>query len=351
MIGIALVTFVAVLAQGLRVSNRDAIERQIQSDLIVTSQDGYSEFPAAAGTSVEDAGFAEAVSHVRQDLAEISEKAGNVTGLDDHVGDVYGFRWTEGSDELLRGGLGDDGALLPSNVAEDRDLAVGDTITVRSTDDRTKEFVVRGIYEGSPFYPLLGSASISQRGLRRALRAAAEPLHARERRGRAGRGGEGELEAAVADFPDTRIFTRDEWIEKEDEEIGQFLLLLYVLLALSVIISLFGMVNTLALAVFERTRELGMLRAVGMTRRQVRRMVRHESVITALIGTALGLPLGIFIALLVTQALGQYDLQFAIPGGSLIVFVIVAVIAGLLAAILPARRAARLRVLEALQYE
>src|SRR4029450_11782304 len=149
----------------------------------------------------------------------------------------------------------------------------------------------------------------------------------------------------------TRLFTRDEWIEKEDEEIGQFLTLLYVLLALSVIISLFGMVNTLALAVFERTRELGMLRAVGMTRRQVRRMVRHESVITALIGTALGLPLGIFIALLVTQALGQYDLQVALPAGSLIVFVIVAVIAGLLAAILPARRAARLRVLEALQYE
>ncbi len=351
MIGIALVTFVAVLAQGLRVSNRDAIERQIQSDLIVTSQDGYSEFPAAAGTAVEDAGFAEAVSHVRQDLAEISEKAGNVTGLDDHVGDVYGFRWTEGSDELLRGGLGDDGALLPSNVAEDRDLAVGDTITVRSTDDRTKQFVVRGIYEGSPFYPLLGSASISS--------AAFDELYQRPRNrftlvnvaGDPDAAAKAELEAAVADFPDTRIFTRDEWIEKEDEEIGQFLTLLYVLLALSVIISLFGMVNTLALAVFERTRELGMLRAVGMTRRQVRRMVRHESVITALIGTALGLPLGIFIALLVTQALGQYDLQFAIPGGSLIVFVIVAVFAGLLAAILPARRAARLRVLEALQYE
>ena len=351
MIGIALVTFVAVLAQGLRVSNRDAIERQIQSDLIVTSQDGYSEFPAAAGTAVEDAGFAEAVSHVRQDLAEISEKAGNVTGLDEQVGDVYGFRWTEGSDELLRGGLGDDGALLPSNVAEDRDLAVGDTITVRSTDDRTKQFVVRGIYEGSPFYPLLGSASIS--------RAAFDELYERPRNrftlvnveGSPDPMAKADVEAAVADFPDTRIFTRDEWIEKEDEEIGQFLTLLYVLLALSVIISLFGMVNTLALAVFERTRELGMLRAVGMTRRQVRRMVRHESVITALIGTALGLPLGIFIALLVTQALGQYDLQFAIPGGSLLVFVVVAVIAGLLAAILPARRAARLRVLEALQYE
>ena len=124
-----------------------------------------------------------------------------------------------------------------------------------------------------------------------------------------------------------------------------------MLLALSVIISLFGMVNTLVLSVFERTRELGMLRAVGMTRRQVRRMVRHESVITALIGAALGLPLGIFLALLVTRALAQYDLQFAIPTVSLISFVLVAIFAGLLAAILPARRAARLRVLEALQYE
>ena len=159
------------------------------------------------------------------------------------------------------------------------------------------------------------------------------------------------MEGALTDFPDTRVQTRQEWIDKEDAEISQFLLLLYVLLALSVIVSLFGMINTLALSVFERTRELGMLRAVGMTRRQTRRMIRHESVITALIGAALGLPLGIFLALLVTQALSEYDLQFAIPVGALITFVIVSVIAGIVAAILPARRAARLRVLEALQYE
>ena len=86
------------------------------------------------------------------------------------------------------------------------------------------------------------------------------------------------MESALESFPDTRILTRSEWIDKEDQEIQQFLLLLYVLLALSVIISLFGMVNTLALSVFERTRELGMLRAIGMTQRQTRRMVRHESV-------------------------------------------------------------------------
>ena len=349
MIGIALVTFVAVLAQGLRVSNSDAIERQIQANLIITSQDGYSEFPAAVGDAVEDAGGAETISNVRQDIAEIDGNAGNLTGLDERIDDVYDFRWDQGSDELLTS-LGGNGVVLPDNVAEDHDLAVGDTVTVRSTDNKRKDFVVRGIYDGSPFYPLLGSASISQDAF--------DGLYDRPRNRFTLMNVPGEPEAAKADveqavegFPDTRIQTRQEWIDKEDREIGQFLLLLYVLLALSVIISLFGMVNTLVLSVFERTRELGMLRAVGMTRRQVRRMIRHESVITALIGAALGLPLGIFLALLVTRALSQYDLQFAIPAGSLIVFVLVSIFAGLLAAILPARRAARLRVLEALQYE
>ena len=345
MIGIALVTFVSVLAQGLRVSNSDAIERQIQSDLIVTSQDGYSEFPAAVGDAVEGVDGVETVSNVRQDVAEIVGDGANLTGLDDRINEVYDFRWEEGSDAVLTQ-LGSDGAVLPDNVAEDHDLAVGDSLTVRSTANETHDFVVRGIYEGSPFYPLLGTASISQ--------AAFDELYERPRNRFTlinGTATQESVESALEGFPDTRVQTRSEWIDKEDEEIQQFLLLLYVLLALSVIISLFGMVNTLALSVFERTRELGMLRAVGMTRRQTRRMIRHESVITALIGAALGLPLGIFLAALVTRALGQYDIRFALPIGQLIVLSIVAIFAGLLAAITPARRAAKLDPLRALQYE
>jgi putative ABC transport system permease protein len=124
-----------------------------------------------------------------------------------------------------------------------------------------------------------------------------------------------------------------------------------VLLALSVVVSLFGMVNTLVLSVFERTREVGMLRAVGMTRRQVRRMVRHESVITALIGAGLGLPLGVAVAALSTHVLSKDGVSFALPVGSLVAFTIVAIVAGVLAAIFPARRAARLNVLESLAYE
>ena len=349
MIGIALVTFISVLANGLRVSNSDAIERQIQADLIVTSKDGYSEFPAAVGTAAAAAAGVETTSNVRQDIAQIDGDGANLTGLDDQVTEVYTFRWEEGSDEVLTQ-LGSDGAVLPSNVAEDRDLDVGDTFTVRSTGGETRDFVVRGIYEGSPFYPLLGSASVSQ--------ATFDELYERPRNrftlllveNSVGAAKES-VESSLAGFPDTRIQTREEWIDKEDQEIQQFLLLLYVLLALSVIISLFGMVNTLALSVFERTRELGMLRAVGMTRRQTRRMIRHESVITALIGAALGLPLGIFLAALVTRALGQYDLRFVLPVGQLVVLVVVSVFAGLLAAVTPARRAAKLDPLRALQYE
>ena len=124
-----------------------------------------------------------------------------------------------------------------------------------------------------------------------------------------------------------------------------------MLLAFSVVVSLFGMVNTLVLSVFERTRELGMLRTIGMTRRQARRMIRHESIITALIGAALGLPLGIFLALLVTQALSQYDIATSIPLPELVAFTAVAILAGLGAAVMPARRASRLNVLDALHYE
>jgi putative ABC transport system permease protein len=349
MIGIALVTFISVLANGLRVSNSDAITEQIQSDLIVTSQDGYSEFPAAAGEAAAAADGVEAASAVRQEIAQIDGDGANLTGLDDRIGETYAFRWEEGSDEALAQ-LGDDGAIVPGNVADDRGLTLGDTIAIRSIDNVTRDFVVRGIYEGSPFYPLLGTASVSQQAF--------DELYERPRNRFTLLNVAGDeaaakpaVESALEQFPDTRVFTRPEWIDKEDQEIQQFLLLLYVLLALSVIISLFGMVNTLALSVFERTRELGMLRAVGMTRRQTRRMVRHESVITALIGAALGLPLGIFLAALVTRALGQYDLRFELPVGQLVVLTVVAVVAGLLAAITPARRAAKLDPLRALQYE
>ena len=157
------------------------------------------------------------------------------------------------------------------------------------------------------------------------------------------------LEDALQGFPDAKLQTRDEFKKNQAAGLSAILNILYVLLALSVIVSLFGIVNTLVLTVFERTREIGMLRAVGRTRRQVRRMIRYESVITALIGAAVGIALGIVLAVLLIARVDLIELAWPIV--SLVAFAVLAVLAGLVAAILPARRASGLNVLEALHYE
>ena len=159
------------------------------------------------------------------------------------------------------------------------------------------------------------------------------------------------LERGLGRFADVQVQSRSEFETEQSAWVDQVLGIFYVLLGLAVIVSLFGIVNTLALSVLERTRELGMLRAIGMTRRQVRRMVRHESVVTALIGATLGIAIGLFLAALATAALSGEGLRFAVPVGSLVAFAVIAAGAGVLAAIGPARRASRLDPLRALQYE
>jgi ABC-type antimicrobial peptide transport system permease subunit len=157
------------------------------------------------------------------------------------------------------------------------------------------------------------------------------------------------LDRQLRAFPNAKVQTRQEFVDNQISALSSILNVLYVLLALSVVVSLFGIVNTLVLTVFERTREIGMLRAVGMTRRQVRRMIRQESVITALIGGVLGIALGIALGGLLVARVDF--INFTLPVGQLVVFAIAAIIVGILAAIFPARRAARLNVLQALQYE
>jgi ABC-type antimicrobial peptide transport system permease subunit len=157
------------------------------------------------------------------------------------------------------------------------------------------------------------------------------------------------LERVLEEYPNAKVQTRQQFIDNQIAALSAVLNILYVLLALSVIVSLFGIVNTLVLTVFERTREIGMLRAIGMTRRQVRRMIRHESVITALIGAVIGIALGIVLAALLIARVDFID--FAFPLGQVVVFAIAAVLVGIVAAIFPARRAAKLDPLQALHYE
>jgi putative ABC transport system permease protein len=140
-------------------------------------------------------------------------------------------------------------------------------------------------------------------------------------------------------------------VDEMNAQVNQLLLLLYALLAMSVTIALFGIVNTLVLSVYERTREIGMLRAIGTTRRQVRRMVRYESVITSVIGGVMGIGVGVLFAWVVSTQFDAQGMVFAVPGSQLVVALAAAIVVGVVAAVLPARRAAQVDVLEAVRYE
>jgi putative ABC transport system permease protein len=351
MIGIALVAFIATLAEGFKTSNRQAIEQQVVADYVVTSGDGYTPYPAGVGDDLAGSSAAELVTGVRTDVALVNGDEASFSGIDpDTITAAYRFDWTEGSDDVLAD-LATTGAVVDSDYAEEHGISIGTRLRLQSTANRTADVRVVGLYEPHPFYPLLDSLSVST-GL-------FDSLVDRPRNqwtwanveGDPSAGSRAPLEQAIAGYPDAQLETIEEWIQREDGDIGEFLTFLYVLLALAVLISIFGMINTLVLSVYERTREIGMLRAIGMTRRQTRRMIRQESIITALIGAALGLPLGIFLAALVTRALGEFDLTFSVPWGQLVFLTLLAIVVGILAAITPARRAAKLDPLRAIAYE
>ena len=223
---------------------------------------------------------------------------------------------------------------------------MGDNVRIVSPSGDTITRTVTGIIAAPRLNPLLGVVMVSQRAFDGAF------AHAKDRYVFVSSpAGSAALESSLTAFPDTAVNTIPEFTRTQTQELTVILNLLYVLLALSVVVSLFGMVNTLALAVHERTREIGMLRAVGMTRRQARRMVRGESIITSLIGAALGIPLGIAMAALTVRSMSAWGVGLSIPVGTLVMFTEVAIVVGVIAAVIPARRASRLDVLRALHYE
>ncbi len=247
------------------------------------------------------------------------------------------------------GRLGTDGAFVATKYASAQHLHVGSPLSLQTPSGTRLALTIRGITSppkgGSPY----GDVTISQATFDSVYQDPQNLYAFADMRGGVTPANTRALNAALSGFPDAKVQTKSQFITNQEQGLDMLLNLLYVLLSLSIIVSLFGIVNTLVLTVFERTRELGMLRAVGMSRRQVRRMIRHESVITALLGAALGIPLGVLLALMLGAAI-KFG-AFTVPWGTLIVFVIAAILAGLVAAIFPARRAGRLNVLEALQYE
>ena len=349
MIGLALVTLVSVLAAGIVSTFRDAVdELWKQADYAVTAQNNFSPLPVSVGQAAAKAPGIDAVGNVRAGQARAFGSTFNATAVDPPTSRIFSIDWKEGSNELLAN-LGDSGSFVTESYADDHNLKVGSPIRMTFANGDTKQFTVRGIFKpptgGSPFGPVTVSAQTWDRFNEQPRNLFSFVIM---------KGGQTDankvaLEKTLSAFPNAKVQTREEFIDNQISALSSILNILYVLLALSVIVSLFGIVNTLVLTVFERTREIGMLRAIGMTRRQVRRMIRHESVITALIGGVLGIVLGIILGALLVARVDF--IAFTLPIVQLVVFAIAAIIVGILAAIFPARRAARLNVLQALQYE
>jgi putative ABC transport system permease protein len=352
MIGIALVTFVAILGQGLRASFSDSWDKQLSTDYVVTAKDGWTPIPGATAHALAKTPGVGSVTTVREDQARAFGDVMPVDGIDPATADsVLRFHWRAGSDAALHG-MGDDGAIVTKKFAKDHDLAVGERFQMTTPSGKRLHLRVAGIDARPEFNPLgLADVSIAQRLFDRSFEARDDRLVFVKLDTGASTASSRALERAIAPYPGATLRTSAEFEKLNQSWIDGMVGVLYAMLGLSVIVSLFGIINTLALAVFERTRELGTLRALGMTRRQVRRMMRQESIIVALIGAVLGMTVGLLLAALVTHALSGEGLEFSIPAGTMVVFLIIAIAAGMLAAILPARRASRLNVLRALQYE
>ncbi len=348
MIGIALVAFSAVLGAGMRESMKGALADQVRADYVLVGQDGWSPIDPDAAKTVANVPGVQVSTGLVQDRARAFGDKIAVDGVDEkRIASVFGFDWKAGSDSSYAK-LASGGAIVTDKFAKDHHLSVGDRFKVTAIKGDRLGLSVAGISKPDKFNPLgTGEVTIARSAYARSFSAE------RERYAFVAVDGASRpaLEKALAPFADVKLQSKSEFETDQSAWVDQILGIFYVLLGLAVIVSLFGIVNTLALSVLERTRELGMLRAIGMSRRQVRRMIRHESVVTALIGAVLGIAVGLFLAGLATAALSGEGLRFALPVGSLIAFTVVAGVAGVLAAMGPARRASRLDVLHALQYE
>jgi len=348
MVGVALVTFASVFAAGAKSTIHDAVTNGSKAQAVVESSSFSSFAPQAAQAVAKVPGVRE-VSPIRFAQGRVDGAKQSVTGIEaTTLPDLYRTDWKQGDAETMRS-LGPGETIVAKKYAEDHDVKVGDVLRVETARHLTVPLKVVGIVDDKG--GLLGPLTVTNAVLDRAFGST------RDQFAFVGYDGSRPTPAVKADidkvlesqFPEAQAKTNSEFISEQEGQVDQLLGLIYALLAMAIIVSLFGIVNTLVLSISERVRELGLLRAIGMSRRQVRRMIRYEAIITAEIGAVIGLVLGILLSVLVTRAID--DFQLSIPVGVLVILLVLAAVAGVLAAILPARRASRLDVLESLAYE
>lgn len=352
MIGLALIAFVTVFASGLSSSVNKVIEDQLPGEITLQGPGGFQPIPSEAVVEVGRIDGVEAASGIRYKQVEIDGEKVAISSVDpETITKVYTVKWKQGSDADLTA-LADHEIVLGDAPASSAGVGVGDEVTITSQTGQNFKYTVKAIMETDSI-ALAGQGIITQAAMQRDFKVDVDALGlVRLDPGVDATAVQDRIEKRLAKpFPTVDVLNQGELKQNQKEQINGLLAMIYVLLALAVVVSLVGIVVTLILSIFERTRELGMLRAIGMSRRQVKRMVRYEAVITAVIGAISGLIVGVIFAFLIGIPLSGDGFELSYPVGTLIIILILTALAGVLAAIYPARKAAKLDVLEAVSYE
>ncbi len=353
MIALALVSFITVFSAGLKASVGQIIEENFAGGLVIENSDGFSPIPAGAAEAAAKVPGVKGVATIRGAEAKVIGGGGEtvrVSGPSPNIEEGIELEWKAGGPAKLRR-LADDEAIVSTDFASTHHLAVGDRFSLLSQSEARPAFTVAGIFESK--VGVFGSVLVTQAVMAEAFLQSQDTADFVILEPAADAAKVQAVLTATTEraFPTAEVLNQQELREEREKQIDSIVQLFYVLLGLAVVISLIGVANTLALSIYERTRELGMLRAIGMSRRQVRSMIRYEAVITALIGAILGLALGVVFAALIAQPLKAEGFTLSYPIGTLIGILALAALAGVVAAIVPARRASRLDVLKSLQYE
>ena len=346
MIGLGLIAMVSILSASLKASFDAALQDTLRADLVLTSS-SFLPFSQEVAARTADVDGVEAVSAFRQGGFKVNDSDAAMTGVDPAtIETVANLGPSEGAIASLDGG----DVLVYDQTMEDNGWAVGDELPSAFATIGDDPLTIGGTFDDNR---LVGDYVVSLDTFDELFRAQLDTfVFVKVADGADTAAVRGDVEQATAEFGNIEVQDQAAFRDQQAGFVNQLLGLVTAMLFLAVVIALFGIANTLSLSIFERTRELGLLRAVGMGRTQVKRMIRWESVIIAILGALFGIAIGIFFGWALQQALAPEGItEFVLPVGQLVFFLILAALAGVVVALLPARRAAKLNVLEAISYE
>ncbi|QTD96676.1 ABC transporter permease [Streptomyces cyanogenus] len=346
MIGLALVGLVSVIAASTVSSVTASLDAGVRADYEITSQ-GSMPFGRDVGDAVARASGVRKVVESRTARVRLGGETQSVTAADPQaLAQLYRLRTEDGSATL-----GTDELLVDRSTAKDKGWHVGSTVPGQYEDGDTARFRIAGIYtDVKSLTATVPKLILSATGYRAHQQSdLIDRIDVITAHGADSAQDRHSLETALADWPNLRVQDRGELKKQAAGNATMLLPLILILLALSVVIAMLGIVNTLALSVIERTREIGLLRAVGMQRRQLRRMIRYESVVISVFGTVLGLGVGVVCGLALQRAMAGDGVEvLTVPFGQIGAYLLGGAFVGVVAAIWPARRAARMEVLRAI---